>query len=60
MARYLAEKEGIFSGMSSGGATAAAVKLCNELDEGVVVSIICDRGDRYLSSDLFETKCNKL
>jgi cysteine synthase B len=55
MARYLAEKEGIFSGMSSGGATAAAVKLCESLDKGVVVSIICDRGDRYLSSDLFES-----
>ncbi|TXE20938.1 cysteine synthase CysM [Psychroflexus gondwanensis] len=55
MARYLAEKEGIFSGMSSGGATAAAVKLCESLDTGVVVSIICDRGDRYLSSDLFES-----
>jgi len=55
MARYLAEKEGIFSGMSSGGATAAAVKLCEELDHGVVVSIICDRGDRYLSSDLFQS-----
>lgn len=54
MARYLAEKEGVFSGMSSGGATAAAVKLCKSLDHGVVVSIICDRGDRYLSSDLFE------
>jgi cysteine synthase B len=54
MARYLAEKEGIFSGMSSGGATAAAVKLCEGLDHGVVVSIICDRGDRYLSSDLFD------
>lgn len=54
MARYLAEKEGIFSGMSSGGATAAALKLCEGLDHGVVVSIICDRGDRYLSSDLFE------
>ncbi|MFD0932119.1 cysteine synthase CysM [Psychroflexus salinarum] len=55
MARYLAEKEGIFSGMSSGGATAAAVKLCESLEQGVVVSIICDRGDRYLSSDLFES-----
>ncbi len=54
MTRYLAEKEGIFAGMSSGGATAAAVKLCEELEEGVVVSIICDRGDRYLSSDLFD------
>jgi cysteine synthase B len=55
MTRYLAEKEGIFAGMSSGGATAAAVKLCESLDKGVVVSIICDRGDRYLSSDLFES-----
>ncbi|PKG41756.1 cysteine synthase CysM [Psychroflexus sp. MES1-P1E] len=55
MARYLAEKEGIFSGVSSGGATAAAVKLCESLDTGVVVSIICDRGDRYLSTDLFES-----
>lgn len=55
MARYLAEKEGVFSGMSSGGATAAAVKLCESLEHGVVVSIICDRGDRYLSSDLFES-----
>ena len=49
----LAKEEGIFAGMSSGGATAAAVRLCNELEEGVVVSIVCDRGDRYLSSDLF-------
>jgi cysteine synthase B len=55
MARYLAEKEGLFSGMSSGGATVAAIKLCESLDSGVVVSIICDRGDRYLSSDLFES-----
>jgi len=54
MSRRLAEEEGIFAGMSSGGATAAAVRLCNELDSGLVVSIICDRGDRYLSSDLFE------
>lgn len=49
----LAREEGIFAGMSSGGAAAAAVRLCDELEEGVVVSIICDRGDRYLSSDLF-------
>ncbi len=54
MTRYLAEREGIFAGMSSGGATAAAVKLCNELEEGVVVSLICDRGDRRLSSDLID------
>ncbi|MGB5942220.1 MAG: cysteine synthase CysM [Leeuwenhoekiella sp.] len=54
MAKRLAQEEGIFSGMSSGGATAAALRLCETLEEGVVVSIICDRGDRYLSSDLFD------
>lgn len=54
MSRYLAAKEGVFSGMSSGGAVAAALKLCEQIDEGVVVCIICDRGDRYLSSDLFD------
>jgi cysteine synthase B len=53
MTRALAKKEGIFSGMSSGGAVAAAGKLLDEINEGVVVCIICDRGDRYLSSDLF-------
>ncbi|WP_298526083.1 cysteine synthase CysM [uncultured Christiangramia sp.] len=55
MSRRLAEEEGIFAGMSSGGATAAAVRLCESLESGLVVSIICDRGDRYLSSDLFES-----
>ncbi|MDT0649349.1 cysteine synthase CysM [Autumnicola edwardsiae] len=54
MTRKLATEEGIFAGMSSGGATAAAVRLCEEIDKGLVVSIICDRGDRYLSSDLFK------
>lgn len=54
MTRRLATDEGVFAGMSSGGATAAAVRLCEELQEGVVVSIVCDRGDRYLSSNLFE------
>ncbi len=54
MTKRLAKEEGIFAGMSSGGATAAALKLANELDNGVIVSIICDRGDRYLSSDLFD------
>lgn len=54
MARRLAKEEGIFAGMSSGGATTAALRLAEELDEGVIVSIICDRGDRYLSSNLFE------
>lgn len=53
MSRRLAEEEGIFAGMSSGGATAAAIRLCESLESGLVVSIICDRGDRYLSSDLF-------
>jgi S-sulfo-L-cysteine synthase (O-acetyl-L-serine-dependent) len=53
MTRRLAKEEGIFAGMSSGGAAAAAVRLCNELERGLVVSIVCDRGDRYLSSDLF-------
>ncbi|RTE51961.1 cysteine synthase CysM [Arenibacter aquaticus] len=54
MAKRLAQEEGIFAGMSSGGAAAAAVKLAQNLDKGVIVSIICDRGDRYLSSDLFD------
>lgn len=53
MTRRLAREEGIFAGMSSGGAVHAALKLIEELTEGVVVCIICDRGDRYLSSDLF-------
>ena len=52
-ARELASKEGIFAGMSSGGAAAAALRLATGLDKGMVVSIVCDRGDRYLSSDLF-------
>lgn len=53
MARRLAREEGIFAGMSSGGAAAAAIKLAQQIDQGVIVSIVCDRGDRYLSSDLF-------
>ncbi len=53
MTKRLAKEEGIFSGMSSGGATAAALRLADTLESGVIVSIICDRGDRYLSSDIF-------
>ena len=53
MARKLAKVEGIFAGMSTGGACSAALKLASELDEGIIVFIACDRGDRYLSSDLF-------
>jgi len=52
-ARDLAKIEGVFAGMSSGGAAHAAIQLANELEEGVIVFIVCDRGDRYLSSDLF-------
>jgi len=53
MARRLAKEEGIFAGMSSGGALAGALKLASELTEGTIVFICCDRGDRYLSSELF-------
>jgi cysteine synthase B len=56
MAIRLAREEAIFSGMSSGGAVHAAIELSKELDAGVIVCIICDRGDRYLSSDLFDKK----
>lgn len=51
--RLLAKKEGIFAGTSSGGAASAALRLSKELKEGVIVFVVCDRGDRYLSSDLF-------
>lgn len=54
MAKELAKKEGVFAGMSSGGAVAAALKLTETIEKGVIVVIICDRGDRYLSSDLFD------
>lgn len=53
MSRKLAKTEGIFAGMSSGGAAAAAIRLAQELESGVIVFICCDRGDRYLSSNLF-------
>ena len=53
MMQRLAQEEAIFGGMSSGGAVAAAAKLAATLDEGVIVCIICDRGDRYLSSGIF-------
>jgi cysteine synthase B len=52
-ARDLAKIEGVFAGMSSGGAAHAAIQLAEELEEGVIVFIVCDRGDRYLSSELF-------
>jgi cysteine synthase B len=52
--KLLAEKEGILAGMSSGGAVAVAVKVAEQIKKGVIVCIIPDRGDRYLSSDLFD------
>jgi S-sulfo-L-cysteine synthase (O-acetyl-L-serine-dependent) len=54
MTKRLAKEEGVFAGMSSGGSVAVAVKIAKQLESGVVVAIICDRGDRYLSSDLFD------
>lgn len=57
MTRMLAIKEGVFAGVSSGGATAAALKLERSLKDAVVVVIICDRGDRYLSTGVFPEDC---
>ena len=51
--KRLAKAEGVLAGMSSGGALSAAMRLADEMDSGVIVFIVCDRGDRYLSSDLF-------
>ncbi len=51
--RELAAREGIFCGISSGGAVAAALQLSQQVENAVIVSIICDRGDRYLSTDVF-------
>jgi S-sulfo-L-cysteine synthase (O-acetyl-L-serine-dependent) len=53
MTQKLAKIEGIFAGMSSGGAASAAIRLAETLTSGVIVFIVCDRGDRYLSSNLF-------
>ncbi|MBS1132069.1 MAG: cysteine synthase, partial [Proteobacteria bacterium] len=53
MTRRLAMEEGIFAGISSGGALAVALRLSQQLENAVIVSIICDRGDRYLSTGVF-------
>ena len=53
MARRLAREEGIFAGISSGGGLAAAMKVCAEVKDAVIVHIVCDRGDRYLSTGVF-------
>jgi cysteine synthase B len=54
MARAMAKEEAILAGMSSGGALAAAVEVAKDLEKGTIVFIVCDRGDRYLSTNLFE------
>jgi len=56
MAQRMAREEGILAGMSSGGVLVAALRVARELTEGVVVVIVCDRGDRYLSSDLYDSE----
>ena len=53
MARRLASEEGIFAGISSGGAVAVALRIARELKNSVIVTIVCDRGDRYLSTGVF-------
>ena len=53
MTRALAAKEGLFCGVSSGGAVAAALKLSQQVEDAIIVSIVCDRGDRYLSTGVF-------
>ena len=53
MTQKLASEEGIFAGMSSGGSVACALRVAKNIERGVIVAIVCDRGDRYLSSSLF-------
>jgi len=53
LTRRLAREEGIFCGISSGGATAVALRVAREVEDAVIVTIICDRGDRYLSTGVF-------
>ena len=54
--RRLAAEEGIFAGISSGGAVSAALRLSREVEDAVIVTIVCDRGDRYLSTGVFPDK----
>ena len=54
--RDLATQEGIFAGASSGGAVSAAIELSKQVDNAVIITIVCDRGDRYLSTGLFNTE----
>ena len=57
--RLLATKEGLFVGMSSGAAVSAALKVGRQMDRGIIVVILPDRGDRYLSTTLFRSVCAK-
>jgi len=57
MTRRLAREEGLFVGMSSGAAVVAALQVAREMTAGTVVVLICDRGDRYLSTNLFTSVC---
>lgn len=59
MTRRLAVEEGLFAGISSGANVAGAVRVAKEIDSGTIVTIICDRGDRYLSTMLFRSVCAK-
>lgn len=54
--KRMAKEEGIFAGVSSGGAMAAALQLANEVENALIVTIVCDRGDRYLSTGVFDPK----
>jgi cysteine synthase B len=53
MARRLAREEGIFAGISSGGSLVVALRIADQVENAVIVSIVCDRGDRYLSTGVF-------
>ena len=54
MMRRLAREEGIFAGVSSGGSISAAMRISAEVENATIVAIVCDRGDRYLSTGVFE------
>jgi cysteine synthase B len=59
MARGLAAYEGVFAGISSGAAMVGAIRMAERMEKGTIVTIICDRGDRYLSTALFRSTCAK-
>jgi cysteine synthase B len=59
VARLLGKLEGVFVGMSSGAAVAGALKIAEDMNSGVIVTLLPDRGDRYLSTELFRSVCSK-